>query len=57
MGDDDKTRYPCADEDCDVMRTKAEGGTVFTVCDKHWHAFFQAADNPTPPEHTGDRVA
>lgn len=30
--------YPCAD--CGLMRSKAEGGTVFTVCDtcwdKHW---------------------
>jgi hypothetical protein len=26
--------YPCAD--CGVMRTKDEGGTTFTVCDKCW---------------------
>lgn len=26
--------YPCAD--CGVMRTKAEGGTTFTVCDECW---------------------
>lgn len=28
--------YPCAVPGCKVMRTKAEGGTTFTVCDKHW---------------------
>jgi hypothetical protein len=27
-------RYPCAE--CGVLRTKAEGGTVFTVCDGCW---------------------
>ena len=27
-------RYPC--DDCGVLRTKAEGGTVFTVCDDCW---------------------
>jgi hypothetical protein len=26
--------YPCAD--CGVLRTKAEGGTTFTVCDECW---------------------
>lgn len=26
--------YPCAD--CGTMRTEAEGGTTFTVCDKCW---------------------
>ena len=26
--------YPCSD--CGVLRTKAEGGTVFTVCDDCW---------------------
>lgn len=27
--------YPC--QRCGVMRTKAEGGTVFTVCDDCWN--------------------
>lgn len=27
-------RYPCAD--CGALRTKAEGGTVFTICDDCW---------------------
>ncbi len=52
MGDDVKEDaedlYPCADDDCDVMRTKAEGGTVFTVCDEHRDAFWRDADNPEP---------
>lgn len=26
--------YPC--RHCGKLRTKAEGGTVFTVCDKCW---------------------
>ena len=26
--------YPC--EECGVLRTKAEGGTTFTVCDDCW---------------------
>lgn len=26
--------YPC--RECPTMRTKAEGGTVFTVCDECW---------------------
>lgn len=37
--DDDKI-YPCAK--CGTMRSKAEGGTVFTVCDDCW-------DNPPTP--------
>lgn len=28
--------YPCIYPGCKVMRTKEEGGTTFTVCDKHW---------------------
>ena len=28
--------YSCAHPNCKIMRTKAEGGTTFTVCDKHW---------------------
>jgi hypothetical protein len=26
--------YPCAD--CGIMRSKAEGGAIFTVCDSCW---------------------
>jgi len=32
--DKDARIYPCAD--CGIMRSKAEGGTVFTVCDACW---------------------
>lgn len=27
-------QYPCID--CGKLRTKAEGGTTFTVCDECW---------------------
>jgi len=30
----DEQLYAC--NDCGVLRTKAEGGTVFTVCDDCW---------------------
>jgi hypothetical protein len=30
--------YPCAD--CGVLRSKAEGGTVFTVCDACWDKYW-----------------
>jgi hypothetical protein len=33
-GNDAEPLYPC--EKCGVLRTKAEGGTTFTVCDKCW---------------------
>ena len=33
LNDDDKV-YPCTD--CGVLRSKNEGGTTFTVCDKCW---------------------
>lgn len=28
--------YPCARPGCKVMRTRAQGGATFTVCDEHW---------------------
>lgn len=28
--------YPCDYPGCRVLRTAAEGGTVFTVCDACW---------------------
>lgn len=31
---DDERIYPCAD--CGTLRSKAEGGTTFTVCDECW---------------------
>lgn len=43
--------YPCAD--CGMMRTKDEGGTIFTVCeacwDKHYHPGRARADSRPPP--------
>lgn len=32
---EDARIYPCAT--CGTLRTTAEGGTVFTVCDDCWH--------------------
>lgn len=28
--------YPCITPGCEVMRTKAEGGTTFTICETCW---------------------
>lgn len=36
--------YPCAD--CGVMRTEAEGGTTFTVCDDCWDKHFRPEAKP-----------
>jgi len=30
--------YPCAFPGCTTLRTKAEGGSTFTVCTEHWDA-------------------
>ena len=32
--------YPCAD--CGKLRTKAEGGTIFTVCDECWDKHYSS---------------
>ena len=45
--------YPCDYPGCTVMRTKAEGGTTFTVCDKHWDEHYGRA--PAKPEPTPER--
>ena len=31
--------YPC--EDCGKLRSKDEGGTVFTVCDECWDKHYE----------------
>ena len=41
--DPENDNYPCAD--CGKPRTKAEGGTTFTVCDECW-------DKAFPPKGT-----
>ena len=33
--------YPCSE--CGTLRTKAEGGTTFTVCDECWDALHRAS--------------
>jgi hypothetical protein len=44
--------YPC--RECGVMRTKSEGGTIFTVCDACWDRLHPTVDQPAttnaPPE-------
>lgn len=46
--------YPCAD--CGVMRTKAQGGTTFTVCDTCWDKHWAKRSAPTaPPEREPER--
>lgn len=42
--------YPC--DDCGAMRTKAEGGTVFTVCDKCWDKH-----HPKPAPVEAERIS
>lgn len=42
--------YPCAHPGCEVMRTKAEGGTVFAVCDEHFREHYHMDDPPEPDE-------
>ncbi len=43
MSDEDCI-YPCAD--CGIMRSEAEGGTIFTVCDKCWDKAYRPATIP-----------
>lgn len=40
--------YPCAD--CGKLRTKAEGGTTFTVCDECWDKHYSKSAPPEPPD-------
>lgn len=39
MSDEEPRIYPC--DECGVMRTKSEGGMVFTVCDACWDRRYQ----------------
>ena len=34
--DDNDRVYTCRVRGCAVLRSKREGGTIFTVCEKHW---------------------
>ena len=36
---DDERIYPC--EDCGILRSKNEGGTVFTICDECWDKYWK----------------
>ena len=42
---DDERIYPCIE--CGKMRSKAEGGTTFTVCDECWES---TKSDPSQPE-------
>lgn len=44
--------YPC--DHCEVMRTKAEGGNIFTLCDVCWDKHFS---NTTTQDHTFHTIA
>ncbi len=35
--------YPC--DDCGKLRSKDEGGTVFTVCDECWDKHYKPKDS------------
>lgn len=37
----DEELYPCAS--CGELRTKAEGGTTFTVCDECWDKHYKSS--------------
>jgi len=38
--------YKCKHLGCEIMRTKEEGGTTFTVCDYHWENRNAPPGNP-----------
>src|SRR5262245_52758670 len=44
--DTDERIYPC--RECGVMRSEAEGGTTFTVCDKCWDQAHGKTVAPSP---------
>jgi len=44
--DDNERIYPCAD--CGKLRSKAEGGTTFTVCDECWDKKYPPKAEVTP---------
>lgn len=52
---DDDRIYPCAK--CGKMRTKAEGGTVFTVCEECWNTGPSEPPAALPVEERGDDVS
>ena len=43
---DDEEIYPCAD--CGIMRSKNQGGTIFTVCDECWDKHYKKETNDNP---------
>lgn len=54
--EEDERKYPCAD--CGKMRTAAEGGTTFTVCDECWDKHYgKKKRQPLPTAATDEEVA
>ena len=51
MDDTDAKIYPC--EDCGKMRSKNEGGTVFTVCDECWDKHYNKLREPREENGNG----
>jgi len=47
--------YPC--DRCGVMRTKEQGGTIFTVCDECWDVLHPRTPEPTLASVTAERDA
>ncbi len=41
-------KYPC--KDCGKLRTKAEGGTTFTLCDECWDKHYKKEPLPSPAQ-------
>lgn len=49
MSKEDKVKkYPCSD--CGKLRSKDEGGTIFTVCDECWDKRYKPNDKDTQGE-------
>lgn len=48
--------YKCKHLGCEIMRTKEEGGTTFTVCDYHWENRNAPPGNPPQIEPLEVRI-
>lgn len=45
--------YPCAFPGCKTMRSRMEGGAIFTVCDEHWAADIRSTPSPAREQARG----
>jgi hypothetical protein len=48
----DEKIYPCYD--CGLLRSKKEGGTTFTVCDKCWERHYGESRTGKPRKSAND---